>query len=156
MPRHDVRYSAVDSDESLNSPGPSAYLRLLEHAARVFPLSAQIDSPCPRCPYCRSSMTASVGETYQPPTYSCGDCLREWIVERRAQTTAVTAERRARWSSPLTMRKHVSFVAPTAADPTVDAHALTTVNNALEALQKAFRGGDETPNTTRTRQRHQS
>ena len=43
------------------------------------------------------------------------------------------------------MPKRSSFVAPTAPYPTVDPHALTTVNDALEALQKAFQPGDETP-----------
>jgi len=67
-------------------------------------------------------MTASVGEADQPPKYSCGDCEREWTVERRVQTIAVLHDRRA----------------PIPASPTV-MHALTTVDNALEALQKAFR-----------------
>jgi len=67
-------------------------------------------------------MTASVGETYQPPTYSCGDCFSEWIVERRVHTASVTKERRARWSTPA------------AAGATVDPHA-DAVTTALEALQ---------------------
>jgi len=43
------------------------------------------------------------------------------------------------------MPKRPSFVAPTAPYPIVDPHALTTVNDALEALQKAFQPSDETP-----------
>jgi len=75
-------------------------------------------------------MTARVGDTHQAPKYSCGDCEREWIVERRAQTMAVTEERRA----------------PMSASPTV-VHALSTVDNALEALQKAFRSKNKTHQT---------
>ena len=81
-------------------------------------------------------MTASFGETHQPPKYSCGDCERDWTVERRTQTVAVTEERRAS-----VLR---------------EPHALATVNDALEAFQKAFRVGDDTPSNRRTRQRRQS
>lgn len=114
----------------------------------MLPLSAQIDSTCPPCPYCGSSVTVnvSVGETYQPPMYFCGGCERNWTVERRKQTMVVTVERRVSMSRTiLTMPKRPSFVAPTAPYPIVDPHALTTVNDALEALQKAFQPSDETP-----------
>jgi hypothetical protein len=43
------------------------------------------------------------------------------------------------------MPKRPSFVAPTTAYPAVDPQALTTVEDALEALQTAFRARDETP-----------
>ena len=90
------------------------------------------------------TVNVSVGETYQPPMYFCGGCERNWTVERRRQTMVVTVERRVSMSRTiLTMPKRPSFVAPTAPYPTVDPHALTTVNDALEAHQKAFKPKEE-------------
>ena len=47
--------------------------------------------------------------------------------------------------SPTPSTNSPSYVAPTTAYPTVDPHALITVKDALEALQRAFKPSDETP-----------
>jgi hypothetical protein len=90
-------------------------------------------------------VTVSVGETYQPPTYFCGDCERDWTVERRAQTTGVVVERRRPIvGQPSAMTTPVPFVAPTAAYPSVDPQALAPVEDVLQALHTAFRPSDKT------------
>lgn len=135
-----------NSDEGLTFPETFGIFTAVRPRPRVLLLSTPDESPCPPCPYCGSRLTASVGETYQPPTYFCGDCERDWTVERRAQTTGVAVERRRPIvGQPSVIPTPSSFVAPTAPYPSVDPQALTPVEDALQALHAAFRASDKTP-----------